>query len=304
MTYTYYEQLNGYEHLKSLDIGYFFYTGPYLDAIMKVLDPALKTIVHIPNVNARESTKDKIKEANEIMDALGDWQGEDPATGFHLVKRPDGRILKVADLVDDDAGQARQGHRRVERPGAEEQSRPRRHHHRARHGEGRLRLDLVRARADGRLSREPDRDHPDHRPRHARRAGQDGRPLHQSDRRTGRFGRRGEGCGQRHAEGDRRQPAHGTGAGAPLQVHAEGPQAPRKASTMARAATREDKANIGFNEKTGEYPCRDQGPRHAAEPGSHAHLQRGPERGDRQLTCRTSRRWSAACSTRKRRPRS
>jgi superfamily II DNA or RNA helicase len=103
VTYTYYEQLNGYEHLKSLEIGYFFYTGSYLDAIMKVLDPALKTIVHIPSVNARESTKDKIKEANEIMDALGEWLGEDAATGFHLVKRPDGRILRIAALVEDDA---------------------------------------------------------------------------------------------------------------------------------------------------------------------------------------------------------
>jgi hypothetical protein len=103
VTYTYYEQLNGYEHLKSLEIGYFFYSGRYLDAIMKVLDPALKTIVHIPNVNSRESTKDKVKEANEIMDALGVWQGEDPVTGFHLVQRPDGRILKIADLVEDDA---------------------------------------------------------------------------------------------------------------------------------------------------------------------------------------------------------
>ncbi len=103
VTYTYCEQLNGYEHLKSLDIGYFFYYGRYLDAIMKVLDPSLKTIVHIPNVNSRESTKDKVKEANEIMDALGVWQGEDPATGFHLVQRPDGRILKIADLVEDDA---------------------------------------------------------------------------------------------------------------------------------------------------------------------------------------------------------
>jgi hypothetical protein len=28
---------------------------------MKVLDPSLKTIVHIPNVNSRESTKDKHK---------------------------------------------------------------------------------------------------------------------------------------------------------------------------------------------------------------------------------------------------
>ena len=29
VTYTYYEQLNGYEYLKSLDIGYYFYSGPY-----------------------------------------------------------------------------------------------------------------------------------------------------------------------------------------------------------------------------------------------------------------------------------
>ena len=28
VTYTYYEQLNGYEYLKQLDIGYFFYPGP------------------------------------------------------------------------------------------------------------------------------------------------------------------------------------------------------------------------------------------------------------------------------------
>ncbi|MBI1405012.1 MAG: DEAD/DEAH box helicase [Caulobacter sp.] len=102
VTYTYHEQLNGYDHLKTLDIGYFFYSGSYLDSIMKVLDPGLKTIVHIPNVNSRESTADKIKEANEIMSALGDWQGEDPATGFHLIRRPNGRVLKVADLVDDD----------------------------------------------------------------------------------------------------------------------------------------------------------------------------------------------------------
>lgn len=101
VTYTYYEQLNGYRWLKSLDIGYFFYTGKYVDAIAKVLDPALKTIIHIPNVNARESLKDKEREVNEIMSALGDWQGVDPTTGFHLIKVKDGRTLKVADLVDD-----------------------------------------------------------------------------------------------------------------------------------------------------------------------------------------------------------
>lgn len=101
VTYTYYEQLNGYRWLKSLDIGYFFYTGKYVDAVPKVLDPALKTIVHIPNVNARESLRDKQREVNEIMSALGEWHGVDSATGFHLIEAKDGRMLKVADLVDD-----------------------------------------------------------------------------------------------------------------------------------------------------------------------------------------------------------
>ena len=101
ITYTYYEQLNGYNWLKSLDIGYFFYTGRYVEAVAKVLDPALKTIVHIPNVNARESLKDKEREVNEIMHSLGEWKGIDPATGFHQVLTQDGRTLKVADLVDD-----------------------------------------------------------------------------------------------------------------------------------------------------------------------------------------------------------
>jgi len=103
VTYTYYEQLNGYEYLKTLDIGYYFYSGSYLDDVLNVLDPNEKTILHIPNVNSRESTKDKIKEVNEILNALGEWQGEDPVTGFHLVKRPDGRVLRIADLVEDDS---------------------------------------------------------------------------------------------------------------------------------------------------------------------------------------------------------
>lgn len=101
VTFTYFEQLNGYRWLKSLDIGYFFYTGAYVDAVEKVLDPDYKTIVHIPNVNARESLKDKHREVEHIMDSLGTWQGVDPVTGFHLIQRPDGRPLKVADLVDD-----------------------------------------------------------------------------------------------------------------------------------------------------------------------------------------------------------
>ncbi|MFM9966124.1 MAG: DEAD/DEAH box helicase [Planctomycetaceae bacterium] len=103
VTYTYYEQLNGYQHLKQLDIGYYFYAGSYTDEILKVLNPAEKTILHIPNVNSRESTKDKIREVEHIIEELGDWQGADPKTGFQLVKTADGTVLKIADLVDDDS---------------------------------------------------------------------------------------------------------------------------------------------------------------------------------------------------------
>ena len=103
VTYTYYEQLNGYEHLKRLEIGYFFYSGTYTDDILKVLNPAEKTIIHIPSVNSRESTKDKIREVEHVIEELGTWEGADPVTGFHLVRSPSGRLLRIADLVDDEA---------------------------------------------------------------------------------------------------------------------------------------------------------------------------------------------------------
>lgn len=104
VTYTYYEQLNGYKHLKRLDLGYYFYSGAWTEAILKVLDPSQKTIVHIPNVNSKESTGDKIREVEHILTELGEWQGTDPATGFQLVRTPEGRILKIADLVNDEPG--------------------------------------------------------------------------------------------------------------------------------------------------------------------------------------------------------
>lgn len=102
VTYTYYEQLNGYEFLKELDIGYYFYSGSYADDILKVLDPKEKTIIHIPNVNSRESTKDKIKEVDHILEELGSFEGVDKDTGFLKIKTPEGNILRIADLVDDE----------------------------------------------------------------------------------------------------------------------------------------------------------------------------------------------------------
>ncbi|MDP1563086.1 MAG: DEAD/DEAH box helicase family protein, partial [Pirellulaceae bacterium] len=102
VTYTYYEQLSGYQHLKQLDIGYYFYSGNYLDDLPKVLDETEKTIIHIPNVNSRESTQDKHKEVEHILESLGQWIGTDEMTGFQLVQTPTGRVLRIADLVDDE----------------------------------------------------------------------------------------------------------------------------------------------------------------------------------------------------------
>jgi superfamily II DNA or RNA helicase len=102
VTYNYYEQLNGYTYLKSLGIGYHFYQGKYTSAILEVLDTDKNTILHIPNVNSGESTKDKHNEVDFILDAIGSVVKQDADTGvLHVKRKSDGKILKVADLVDD-----------------------------------------------------------------------------------------------------------------------------------------------------------------------------------------------------------
>ncbi|UJC78346.1 ATP-dependent helicase [Rhodococcus erythropolis] len=102
VTFNYYDQLNGYEHLHSLGIGHHFYQGRYTDAIGEVLDLDKKTIVHIPSVNSGESTKDKLEEVGFIIDAIGHVESTDPDTGIINVRRKDtGQIVRVADLVDD-----------------------------------------------------------------------------------------------------------------------------------------------------------------------------------------------------------
>lgn len=110
VTYTYYQQLNGYEYLKSLGIGYHFYRGRYfkkhegqeMSALAEVLDDSQKTIVHIPSVNSAESSKEKYEEVNHIIDVLGELEYQDEATGvLHIKSHKTGKILKVADLVND-----------------------------------------------------------------------------------------------------------------------------------------------------------------------------------------------------------
>jgi len=102
VTFNYYDQLNGYEHLKSLGIGYHFYQGRYTSAIGEILDTDKKTILHIPNVNSGESTKDKIEEVGQILSTIGEVVDQDDDTGIiHVKRHGDGKIIKVADLVDD-----------------------------------------------------------------------------------------------------------------------------------------------------------------------------------------------------------
>ncbi|MCX7085840.1 MAG: ATP-dependent helicase [Methylococcales bacterium] len=102
VTYNYYQQLNGYTYLKTLGIGYHFYQGRYLSAIDEVLNTDKKTILHIPNVNASESTKLKHDEVDSILDSIGRVVHQDPQTGVITVERKlDGKLIKVADLVND-----------------------------------------------------------------------------------------------------------------------------------------------------------------------------------------------------------
>ena len=103
ITYNYYQQLNGYKYLKNLVLGYHFYHGSYLDHIAEVLDTRKKTIVHIPSVNQRASTGlGKYQETAEIMKVIGTIDHKDYYTGIYYVKTADGRMLKVADLVEDE----------------------------------------------------------------------------------------------------------------------------------------------------------------------------------------------------------
>lgn len=101
ITFSYYEQLEGYEFLKALGINYQFYKGKYINGLPDVLNTHQKTIIHIPHRGSSEAFDDKYGEVGHIIDLIGTIKGRDPATGFDLVETSDGRVLKVADLVDD-----------------------------------------------------------------------------------------------------------------------------------------------------------------------------------------------------------
>ena len=103
MVYSFYDQLSGYTYLESLGINFCFYQGRYTDAIGEALDTDKKTLIHIPNVNSRESTGDKYEEVNAILTSIGEYIGKDPETGVITVRRrEDGKLIKIADLVEDE----------------------------------------------------------------------------------------------------------------------------------------------------------------------------------------------------------
>jgi len=101
VSYNYYEQLNWYEFLKSLWIGYHFYQWKYMSAIWEVLDTDKKTIIHIPNVNSWESTKDKHWEVWAIIDIIWEVIKTDENNIIYVKRHSDWKILKIADLVED-----------------------------------------------------------------------------------------------------------------------------------------------------------------------------------------------------------
>lgn len=103
VTYTYYEQLEGYEYLKSFSMAYKFYQGTYLEALPELVPDFItkKTIIHIPNVNSGESTKEKYDEVDRILDLLGTYLDTDE-DGIIRMRTASGKILKVADLVTEE----------------------------------------------------------------------------------------------------------------------------------------------------------------------------------------------------------
>jgi phage terminase Nu1 subunit (DNA packaging protein) len=102
INYNYYQQLSGYKYLKSLGIGYQFFTGKYINAIPETLDTTKKTLIHIPNVNSKTSYTSKYDEVDDIIACIGEIVETDYEHHIYHVKTPDGRILKVGDLVEDE----------------------------------------------------------------------------------------------------------------------------------------------------------------------------------------------------------
>lgn len=105
INYNYYQQLSGYKYLKSLGIGYQFYTGKYISAMPETLDTTKKTLIHIPHPNSKPAYASKYDQVDDIIKCIGEIVETDYEHHVHYVQTPDGRVLKVADLVEDNKPQ-------------------------------------------------------------------------------------------------------------------------------------------------------------------------------------------------------
>lgn len=107
VNYNYYQQLNGYKYLKSLGIGYHFFQGKYITAMPEILDTTKKTLIHIPSVQGKDTYAPKYDQVDDIIKVIGEVVEEDYEHFIKMVRTPDGRILKVGDLVEDNPQQRR-----------------------------------------------------------------------------------------------------------------------------------------------------------------------------------------------------
>ena len=107
VNYNYYQQLNGYKYLKSLGIGYHFFQGKYITAMPEILDTTKKTLIHIPSVQGRDTYAPKHDQVYDIIRLIGEVVEEDYEHFIKKVRTPDGRLLKVGDLVEDNPQQRR-----------------------------------------------------------------------------------------------------------------------------------------------------------------------------------------------------
>ncbi len=101
INYNYYQQLNGYKYLKSLGIGYAFFREKYITAIGEALDTTKKTLIHIPPVQGRDAYAKKHDQVADIIAQIGEVVDEEPEHFIKIVRTPDGRLLRVGDLVED-----------------------------------------------------------------------------------------------------------------------------------------------------------------------------------------------------------
>ena len=261
-----------------------------------MLDPALKTIVHIPNVNSRESLlQGQGARGERIMHALGEWKGVDPATGFHRVgpRRPDAEGGRPGRRQRRGPAHARA--RRAEGPGAQ--------------GENRVDIIIALGMAKRGLTGSGEA-RPDHwLPLSLTEIVQIiAAPRDAKGKERARFTNliaepaadQGPCGGERHAQGDFRQPADGAGAGAVMNSR-RGTPVPRgfnygeQGYLAAVKYRRQHWRRARFIWRSTAWPPK--------TPEATRICREDLNEVVTSFPCRTRRCWSAACSTWKTRSR-